>query len=42
MPIGTDLLTQVTTAPPHEAWQAISAYLWDQFSAPITASAADS
>ena len=42
MPIGTDLLTQVTTAAPQEAWQAISDYLWEQFSAPIPASAADS
>ena len=39
MPIGSDLLSQVTTAPPHQAWQAISEYLWEQFSAPIPAAA---
>jgi len=42
MPVGTALLTQVTTAPPHEAWRAISTYLWRQFSAPIPVAAADS
>jgi hypothetical protein len=42
MPISPALLTQVTTAPPHEAWNAISAYLWEQFSSPIPAAAADS
>ncbi|MCZ2342045.1 MAG: hypothetical protein LC104_09660 [Bacteroidales bacterium] len=41
MPIAADLLTQVTTAPPQEAWQAITAYLWEQFSAPIAPAAAD-
>ena len=42
MPIGSDLLSQVTAAPPAQAWQAISDYLWEQFSAPIPAAAADS
>ena len=41
MPIGADLLTVVTTAPPQQAWQAVSTYLWQQFSAPIPAAAAD-
>lgn len=41
MPIAADLLTHVTTAPPKEAWQAVSSSLWTQFAAPITAAAAD-
>ena len=42
MTIGADLLCQVTAAPPAQAWQAISDYLWEQFAAPIPAAAADS
>lgn len=41
MPIAADLLTQVTTSAPHEAWQAITACVWEQFSAPIAPAAAD-
>lgn len=41
MPIGADLLTVVTTASPREAWEAVSADLWRQFSAPIGPGAAD-
>lgn len=41
MPISADLLTVVTTAPPQQAWQAVADYLWQQFSAPIPAAAAD-
>jgi hypothetical protein len=40
MPIDPGLLTQVTTASSQAAWQAISDYLWEQFSASIPASAA--
>lgn len=41
MPISTDLLSRVTTSKPNEAWQAVSTYLWQQFSAPIAPAAAD-
>ncbi len=39
MPVSSDLLNLVTTAPASEAWSAISAYLWEQFSAPLGAAA---
>jgi hypothetical protein len=42
MSIDSHLLSQVTAAPPAQAWQAISDYLWEQFSAPIPETAADS
>lgn len=41
MPISPELLTKVTVAPPHEAWQAIADFLWEQFSSPISASTPD-
>ena len=41
MAIGAELLTTVTSAPPKEAWTAVSNYLWEQFSAPIAPAAAD-
>lgn len=37
MPLDCDLLNRVTMATPSEAWQSISDYLWEQFSAPIEA-----
>ena len=42
MSIGSDLLSQVTASPTAQAWQAISDYLWEQFSVPIPEAAADS
>jgi hypothetical protein len=42
MSISSDLLSQVTASPPAQAWQAISDYLWEQFSAPIPEAAANS
>lgn len=41
MPIGADLLTVVTTAPPQQVWQTLSDHLWQQFSALIPVAAAD-
>ena len=41
MPIGTELLSTVTSGSAVEAWKAISSHLWEHFSAPIAPAAAD-
>jgi hypothetical protein len=41
MPLSPELLTLLTTSPPKQAWNAISEYLWGQFSAPAVSTTSD-